>query len=69
MPPEFQQGAVEFEIDESTTPYDVIDHFGIPRDVVHLLMINGVYIPPEKRTKPLLSEGDVLAVWPPVAGG
>ena len=36
---------------------------------VHLVLVNGVYIYPEKRATHTLVEGDVLAIWPPIAGG
>jgi len=31
--------------------------------------VNGRYIEPEKRLTTTLVEGDVLAIWPPIAGG
>jgi molybdopterin converting factor small subunit len=34
-----------------------------------LVLVNGKYIAPEARGTTLLQEGDVLAIWPPVAGG
>jgi sulfur carrier protein ThiS len=41
----------------------------LPVRLVKLVLINGVYLPPEARATHTLSEGDVLAIWPPVAGG
>jgi sulfur carrier protein ThiS len=37
--------------------------------IVKLVLVNGVYIPPERWQTQVLNEGDVLAIWPPVAGG
>jgi sulfur carrier protein ThiS len=37
--------------------------------LVHLVLINGHYVPPEQRASRVLNEGDVLAIWPPIAGG
>jgi hypothetical protein len=37
--------------------------------LVHLVLINGVYVPPEERGTRMLAEGDTLAIWPPIAGG
>jgi sulfur carrier protein ThiS len=37
--------------------------------LVHLVLINGVYVPPDERATRRLAEGDVLAIWPPIAGG
>jgi molybdopterin converting factor small subunit len=36
---------------------------------VCLVLVNGKYIKPEDRDTTTLLEGDVLAIWPPVAGG
>lgn len=47
----------------------IIEPFNLPMKMVHLVLINGVYVPPEERdTRPLV-DGDVLAIWPPIAGG
>ncbi|MBS1138025.1 MAG: mut7-C ubiquitin family protein, partial [Proteobacteria bacterium] len=34
-----------------------------------LVLINGHYVPPGARRSHALREGDVLAIWPPIAGG
>jgi molybdopterin converting factor small subunit len=47
----------------------VIDQFAVPRAKIHLVMVNGVYIQPADRDRRPLEDGDVLALWPPVAGG
>jgi sulfur carrier protein ThiS len=41
----------------------------LPEKWVHLVLVNGVYIYPEQRAKHILVEDDVLAIWPPIAGG
>ena len=47
----------------------IIEPFHMPARLVHLVLVNGVYVPPEERATRTLVEGDVLAIWPPVAGG
>ncbi len=47
----------------------IIEPFGMPHKLVHLVLVNGTYIYPEKRDTHVLVEGDVLAIWPPIAGG
>ncbi len=47
----------------------VIAPFNLPPKLVHLVLVNGHYIAPADRADKLLAEGDVLAIWPPVAGG
>ena len=41
----------------------------LPPKLVHLVLVNGRYIEPEQRLTQTLKEGDVLAIWPPIAGG
>ena len=47
----------------------IIEPYGMPPKLVHLVLVNGKYIAPEDRGTTTLTEGDVLAIWPPVAGG
>ena len=48
---------------------EVIEPFNLPLKLVHLVLVNGVFVPPEERGSRSLQEGDVLAIWPPIAGG
>ncbi len=48
---------------------DIVKPFGMPPKLVHLVLVNGVFIAPEDRATRTLVEGDVLAIWPPIAGG
>ena len=57
------------DITEGTPIAKIIEPFGMPEKLVHLVLVNGVYIQPEERATRTLQEGDVLAIWPPVAGG
>jgi sulfur-carrier protein len=47
----------------------IIEPFGLPQKMVHLVLVNGKYIHPEERMTYTLSDGDALAIWPPIAGG
>ncbi len=47
----------------------IIEPYGMPPKLVHLVLVNGKYIAPEDRNTTTLVDGDVLAIWPPVAGG
>jgi sulfur carrier protein ThiS len=57
------------DIDDGTAVQDVIDRFKLPPTVVHLVLVNGRYVPPAQRARHLLRAGDALAIWPMVAGG
>lgn len=69
LPARGQGNAIEIEVAENSTPNDVIDKFHVPQDMVHLVLLNGIYIDAEERGRPVIQAGDALAVWPPVAGG
>jgi sulfur carrier protein ThiS len=57
------------ELPAGTTVMDAIAPYGLPPKLVHLVLINGAFVPPEQRAARTLAEGDVLAIWPPIAGG
>ena len=61
------QVALQVAADASIS--QIIEPYGMPPKLVHLVLVNGKYIAPEHRTTTTLVEGDVLAIWPPVAGG
>ncbi|MDE2417711.1 MAG: MoaD/ThiS family protein [Burkholderiales bacterium] len=60
---------LELEVAPDATITQIIEPFGLPPKLVHLVLINGKYVEPEKRLTQTLVEGDVLAIWPPIAGG
>ena len=57
------------QTDDGATVADVIGPLNLPQKQVHLVLINGHYVPPGARRSHALREGDVLAIWPPIAGG
>ena len=60
---------VEIELPAEASIADVIAPYGLPMKLVHLVLVNGVYVQPEERATRVLEDGDVLAIWPPIAGG
>ena len=60
---------VEVTIGESETVAGLIARHQLPKKLVHLVLVNGVFIPPENRNAHVLRSGDHLAIWPPIAGG
>ena len=60
---------IKLEVEGSTTVGSLIGRYNLPLKLVHLVLVNGVYVPPAERESRQLQEGDMLAIWPPVAGG
>ena len=70
LPPEARYtNILQLEVASEATISQIIEPFGLPPKMVHLVLINGSYIEPDKRLTQTLVEGDVLAIWPPIAGG
>ena len=69
LPDDVENNIAEIIANPEDSVHDLIDRFRVPRESVHLILVNGIYIVPADRDKPILKEGDVLAMWPPVAGG
>jgi molybdopterin synthase sulfur carrier subunit len=70
LPPDARRAnQVELDIAPDTPIAKVYEPFGLPDKMVHLVLVNGRYIAPEARASTTLVEGDVLAIWPPIAGG
>ena len=60
---------IELDVAPDAPISQIIEPFGLPPRLVHLVLVNGQYIQPEQRLTHTLKEGDVLAIWPPIAGG
>ncbi len=60
---------IGLDIDPGTTVLDVIRRQGIPETLCAIVLIDGVWVARPDRATRVMSEGEVLAIWPPVAGG
>jgi len=60
---------LQIEVPDGSDVQSVIDRFHLPASLVHLVLVNGVYVAPSQRSRRVLSDGDSLALWPPIAGG
>ena len=59
----------EIEVGEADSIARIIERYDLPERLVHLVVIDGIYVEPEDRPVRILNPGEVLAIWPPVAGG
>jgi len=52
-------------VPENITIKGVLEQLGIPRKMAKLIMVNGTH----RKSDDVLQEGDLLSIFPPVAGG
>lgn len=63
------QGSGKFscklQVDPSTRIQDILSRLNIPQEIPKIILVNGIHGKKEQALK----EGDVLSIFPPVAGG
>jgi sulfur carrier protein ThiS len=70
LPEAFRKNhAMPLDVDASATIGSIIAPLGMPPALVKLVVLNGVFVPPGERAVTRFANGDVLAIWPPIAGG
>jgi len=69
LPPGSKSNRVDIDLAEGTTVSAALQPFSLPARLTHLVLVNGTFIPTDERPLTALHDGDVLAVWPPIAGG
>lgn len=68
LPSGARENAAIVEVDDGTTPNQLITQYNLPKQEVHLVLLNGFFQDAASRDVPMKDE-DTLAIWPPVAGG
>jgi sulfur carrier protein ThiS len=69
LPANRQSNRVVVEVGEGETVAGLLARFRVPEADARIVLKNGCFVPPEARATTPLAPGDVVAVWPPVAGG
>jgi len=69
LPPEADRHRVTLDVAPGTTAHALLDRYQVPFEQAHLVLRNGVFLHQHERDQTALQDGDVVAVWPPVAGG
>ena len=57
------------EVPDGASAAEVLRRFGVPREEVHLVLVDGRFVQADALDDVRLKDGEALAVWPPVAGG
>ncbi len=65
LPPGTEKYTCWLELEEGTTIGQVLEKLKIPDDIPMITLVNGLHRTFEDRLQP----GDVLSIFPPVAGG
>ena len=65
LPPEATEGEIELTIPGGVSAVDLVERYGVPVDDSSVILVNGHTPKPEDS----LTEGDVVFVFPAIAGG
>ncbi len=69
LPENAKEHSTNLDISSTETAFSILDKYNVPKESAHLVLLNGVYLDTDERGTTNFSDGDTLAVWPPVAGG
>jgi molybdopterin converting factor small subunit len=65
LPPGTQGSACDVEVPDSTPVSELLSRFGVPQKESLMILVNGRDAGPDR----VLQDGDVVAVFPTLAGG
>ena len=66
LPPSSDGAKTQLEVADNTRLREVIGQLAIPPQLAQLVMVNGEHVSDRNR---VLSDGAVVSIFPPVAGG
>ncbi len=69
LPPGTGRYTRRVEVPEDASVAAALAQLRVPRDLVHLVLVNGVQVSPSEVASTTLRAEDELAVWPPLSGG
>lgn len=69
LPAHAEHNAAVLDVPENASVQTVLQQLGVSLARAHIVLVNGVFVPPMQRQDKTLRAGEVLAVWPQVAGG
>lgn len=69
LPAHRQGDTAELDLEEGSTPADLLDRLELPRDGHYLIILNDSVVPRAQWDQAILSDNDHLSVMPPLKGG
>ena len=69
LPDGATRNQVELVVPAHSTPISIMSSLRLPVPLCALVVINGTFVHVADRATRRLVDGDVLAIWPPIAGG
>ena len=69
LPPDAREHKTAITIDPLATVASIIAAWQLPAKQIHLVLLNGHFVPPSERATTAVKDGDALAIWPAVGGG
>ena len=68
-PDNFNENELKITIKNGISLQTMLDDYQFPEEILQLVALNGNFIPMGERANTLLTEGDKIMLWPPLAGG
>ena len=68
LPKNYSKNQSSIKIKEALSGEEVQNTYGVAIEERKIVIVNGIHIIPEDRTKKTLLKGDSLAVWPQSTG-
>ena len=69
LPAGSERNQADLEVEDGTTPLDVMTRLGMPTERTYMVVLNGAAISKADRARRQLAEDDNLAILPPLKGG
>ena len=69
LPEGATRNQTELLVPVGSTPMSIISSLRLPIPLCALVIVNGIFVRVADRATRRLVDGDVLAIWPPIAGG
>ena len=69
LPPGNSRFRREIKIEDDLKLAQLIKNYSISDAEAHIVLVNGHFVNLDERATRGLVEGDVISIWPPVAGG